>query len=332
MSRATRVSRLCTVMPMVSIAVLLLTSSPALFAQRGVYPSSPIRMVVAFPPGGGVDVVARLIAQKMPGVWGQPVVVDNRPGAGSILATRLVASATPDGYTVLINSSSMVVNQVANANAGYDIERQLIPIINLAWQPNVIVATRGLPLSTLADVIALSRTRKLSYGSPGQGSVGHLAGEYLFSMLAKTNILHVPYNGAPPALTAVVSGQVEVAVMTLPPAVPLITAGKVKGIAVTSAKRASTVPDLPTVAESGFPTYEVNIFTGLFMPAGAPKAVVNRFYEAVLKVMVMPDTKEKLATLGYEPADTSSENFRRLVPEELKKWAKVIETTKIKIE
>ncbi len=332
MSTATRVSQICAMTRMLSIGALVFAVSAPLFAQRGVYPSAPVRMLVGFPPGGGVDVVARLVGQKMSGVWGQPIVVDNRPGAGSIVATRIVANATPDGYTVLINSSSMVVNQVANANAGYDIERQLVPIINLAWQPNVIVAARGLPLSTLNDVIALSRTRKLSYGSPGQGSVGHLAAEYLFNMLAKTNILHIPYNGAPPALTAVISGQVEVAVMTLPPAVPMITAGKVKGIAVTSAKRASTVPDLPTVAESGFPTYEVNIFTGLFMPAGAPKAVVDRFYQAVLKVVAAPDTKEQLATLGYEPADTSSEEFRRLIPEELKKWAKVIEVTKIKIE
>ncbi len=242
-------------------AVLAFVWICPLQAQRGTtYPSAPVRVVVGFPPGGGVDVVARLIAQKMAGVWGQPVVVENRPGAASVLATRLVAGAAPDGYTVLINSNTMVVNQVGNPNAGYDIERQLIPILNVAWQPSI-----------LAD-------------------------------------------------------------LTLPPAVPHVRAGKVKAIAVTSAKRASTLPEVPTVAESGFPGYEVNVFSGFFMPAGAPKPVVDRFHEAVLKVMAMADIKEQLATLGFEPADTSGDEFRRLVSDEVKKWAKVLEAANIKFE
>ena len=301
-------------------------------AQRGPYPSAPVRVVVGFPPGGGVDVVARLIGQKMPGAWGQPVVVDNRPGAASVLATRLVAGAAPDGYTILINSNTMIVNQIGNPNAGYDVERQLIPILNVAWQPNIIVAAVALPVTSLADVIALSRTRKLSFGSPGHGSMGHLAAAYLFNILAKSDILHIPYSGAAPALTAAVSGQVELAGMTLPPAVPHVRAGRVKAIAVTSARRASTLPEVPTVAESGFPGYEVNVFSGFFMPTGTPRPVVTRFYEAVLKVMAMADVKEQFATLGFEPADTSGAEFRRLVPEELKKWAKVLEAANIKFE
>ena len=313
-------------------AVLAFAWIGSLQAQRGAYPSAPVRVVVGFPPGGGVDVVARLIAQKMAGVWGQPVVVENRPGAASVLATRLVASAAPDGYTVLINSNTMVVNQVGNPNAGYDIERQLIPILNVAWQPNIIVAAPALPVTSLGDVLALSRTRKLSFGTPGHGSMGHLAAAYLFNILAKTDILHVPYSGAVPALTAAISGQIDLAGMTLPPAVPHIRAGKVKAIAVTSARRASTLPEVPTVAESGFPGYEVNVFSGFFMPAGTPKPVVDRFHEAVLKVMAMADIKEQLATLGFEPADTSHDEFRRLVSEEVKKWAKVLEATNIKFE
>jgi tripartite-type tricarboxylate transporter receptor subunit TctC len=301
-------------------------------AQRGPYPSGPVRVVVGFPPGGGVDVVARLIGQRMPGVWGQHFVVDNRPGAASVLATRLVAAAAPDGYTVLINSNTMIVNQIGNPNAGINVERQLIPILNVAWQPNIIVAAAALPASSLPDVIALSRKRKLSFGSPGHGSMGHLAAAYLFNILAKSEILHVPYSGAAPALTAAISGQVELAGMTLPPAVPHVRAGRVKAIAVTSARRASTLPDVPTVAESGFPGYEVNVFSGFFMPAGTPKPAVDRFYAAVLKVMAMADVKEQLATLGFEPADTSHDEFRRLVSEEVKKWAKVLEATNIKFE
>jgi len=314
------------------VAILTFVWTGPLHAQRGPYPSAPVKIVVGFPPGGGVDVVARLIAQRMAGVWGQQVVVENRPGAASILATRLVASAAPDGYTVLVNSNTMVVNQVANPNAGYDIERQLIPILNVTWQPNIIVAAPALPVMSLGDVIALSRTRKLSYGTPGQASIPHLAGVYLFNILAKTDVVHVPYSGAVPALTATMAGQIELASLTLPPAVPHVRAGKVKGIAVTSAKRASTLPDIPTVAESGFPGYEFNVFSGFFMPAGTPKPVVDRFYEAVLKVMAMAEVKEQLATLGFEPADTSGDEFRRLVPDEVKKWAKVMEATNIKLE
>jgi len=313
-------------------AVLMFVWVAPLQAQRGPYPSAPVKIVVGFPPGGGVDVVARLIAQKMAGVWGQQVVVENRPGAASILATRLVVNAAPDGYNVLINSNTMVANQLANPNAGYDIERQLIPILNVAWQPNIFVAAPTLPVTSLGDVIALARKRKLSFGTPGQGSIPHLAGVYLFSILAKTEIVHVPFKGAVPALTAAMGGEIELASLTLPPAVPHVQAGKVKGLAVTSAKRASTLPDLPTVAESGFPGYEANVFSGFFMPAGTPKPVVDRFYQAVLKVMAMADVKEKLATLGFEPADTSGDEFRRLVPEEVKKWGKVIKTANIKLE
>jgi tripartite-type tricarboxylate transporter receptor subunit TctC len=316
---------------LLAVAVALAWIAPS-HAQRGPYPSGPVRVVVGFPPGGGVDVVARLIGQRMPGVWGQNVVVDNRPGAASVLATRLVAAAAPDGYTILINSNTMIVNQVGNPNAGFDVERQLLPILNVAWQPNIIVAAIALPASSLSDVIALSRKRKLSFGSPGHGSMGHLAAAYLFNILAKSDILHVPYAGAAPALTAAVGGQVELAGMTLPPAVPHVKAGRVKPIAVTSAKRASTLPDVPTVAESGFPGYEVNVFSGFFMPAGTPKLAVDRFYQAVLKVMTMAEVKEQLATLGFEPADTSHDEFRRLVSEEVRKWAKVLAATNIKFE
>lgn len=306
--------------------------TPALAQQRGAYPAAPVRMVVGFPPGGGVDVVGRLLAQQMTTLWGQPVVVENRPGAGSSIGTRLVAAAAPDGYTVMINSNSIVVNQVANPNAGYDIERQLIPVLNVAWQPTVVVAATSLPVSSLVEAIALSRTRKLSFGTPGQASIPHLAAAYLFDLLAKTETVHVPYNGAAPALAAVVGGQIELAFVTLPPAVPQVKSGKVKGLAVTSAKRTAALPDLPTVAQSGFPGYEVNAFTGFFMPVGTPKPVTVRFRETVLKILAMPDIQGKLTGMGFELADTANEDFPRIVSEELKQWAQVVKATNIKIE
>lgn len=313
-------------------AVLAVVCNIPAHAQRGPYPSAPVRMIVGFPPGGGVDVVARLLAAQMTPLLGQSVVVENRPGAGSSIGTRLVAAAASDGYTVLINSNSIVVNQVANPNAGYDIERQLIPLLNVAWQPTVIAAAANLPATSLAEVIALSRTRALSFGTPGQASIPHLAAAYLFDLLAKTQAIHVPYNGAAPALAAVVGGQIDLAFVTLPPAVPQVKSGKVKGIAVTSAKRTSALPDLPTVAESGFPGYEVNAFTGVFMPAGTPMGVTDRFREALLKVLAMPDIQGKLTGLGFELADTANEDFKRIISDELKQWAKVVKATNIKIE
>ena len=312
-------------------ALIVLCVSPAQ-AQRGAYPSAPVKIIVAFPPGGGVDVVARLVSQKLTVLWGQPVLVDNRPGASTSIGTRFVADSAPNGYTILINSSSMTINQVANRNAGYDVERQLIPVLNAAWQPLVIAAAPDLPAASLKDVLALSKTRKLSYGSPGQAGVGHLAGSYLFDLLAKVEILHIPYKGAAPALADLAGKQTELAIVTLPPAVPLIKSGKVKAIAVTSIKRASSLPNLPTVAESGFPGYDVNTFTGFFMPAGTPKAVIDTFRDAVIKVLAMTDIKEKLANLGFEQADTAKENFSLIVSDELKQWTKVIKEANIKVE
>lgn len=301
-------------------------------AQRGPYPSAPVKIIVGFPPGGGVDVVARLVGQKLAILWGQPVLVDNRPGASTSIATRLVADSAPDGYTVLINSSSMTINQVANRNAGYDVERELIPVLNAAWQPLVVAAHPDLPAASLRDVLSLAKTRKLAYGTPGQAGIGHLAGAYLFDLLAKVEILHIPYKGAAPALTDLAGKQMELAVVTLPPAVPLIKAGKVKAIAVTSAKRASSLPNLPTVAESGFPGYDVNTFTGFFMPVGTPKAVVDAFRESVLKVLAMTEIKDRLANLGFEQADAAKENFPRIVSDELKQWIKVVKEANVKVD
>jgi tripartite-type tricarboxylate transporter receptor subunit TctC len=207
-----------------------------------------------------------------------------------------------------------------------------VPVLNVAWQPNIIAAAPALQVSSLADVVALARTRKLNYGTPGQGSVPHLAAVYLFNMLSKAEIVHVPYSGAAPALTALMGNQVELGIMTLPPAVPHVKAGKVRAIAVTSAKRASTLPEVPTVAESGFPGYNVNVFSGFFMPAATPRAAVDRFREAVQAVIAMPDVKEQLATLGFEPADPSGDEFRRLVAEEIRQWTEVVRATHLRIE
>jgi tripartite-type tricarboxylate transporter receptor subunit TctC len=257
------------------------------------------------------------------------VIVENRPGAASMIATRLAAAATANGHSILINSNTLVVNQILNANAGYDIERQFTPVVNLAWQPNIIAATQALPASNLRDLIAHAKTAKLGYGTPGQGSMPHLAAVFLFNRLAKVDILHVPFSGAAPALTATIAGQPELSVVTLPPAVPLVKAGRLKGIVVTSAKRAGALPDVPTVAESGFPGYEVNVFSGFFVPRVTPAAAVERLRATVLRVLAQPEIQAQLATMGFEPADNTTDDFPQRVARELRLWNKVLAGIKL---
>ena len=307
-----------------------LMATGAGYAQTGPYPSQRVHFIVGFPPGGGVDIVARLVAEKLTPLFGQPVVVENRPGAGTSIATRYVASAKPDGYTLLMNSNSMLANQVINPNAGYDVERDLVPVLKAAVQPNIIVATASLPAKTLKEVIELSKRQDMTYGSPGAGSIPHLAAEQLFTALAGTKIRHIPYPGAAPALTSALGGQVSLAVVTAPPAVPHVKAGKLKGIAVTTAKRMAALPDVPTVIESGFPGFVVETWAGFFAPAATPPAVLQTLSGAMLKALAMPEVKEKLASLGFEAADLATEPFRREISNELKQVAEVVQKANLK--
>jgi tripartite-type tricarboxylate transporter receptor subunit TctC len=299
-------------------------------AQTGSYPSQRVHIIVGFPPGGGVDIVARLVADKLTPMFGQPVVVENRPGAGTSIATRYVAGAKPDGYTLLMNSNSMVANQVINPNAGYDIERELVPVLKAAVQPNIIVAAADLPAKTLKDVIELSKRQDITYGSPGAGSIPHLAAEHLFTALAGARLRHIPYPGAAPALTSALGGQVSLVVVTAPPAVPHVKAGKLKGIAVTTAKRMAALPQVPTVIESGYPGFVIETWAGFFAPAATPPAVLQALSGAMLKTLAMPEVKERLASLGFEPADLTTEPFRREISGELKQVAEIVKKANLK--
>jgi tripartite-type tricarboxylate transporter receptor subunit TctC len=299
-------------------------------AESDVYPSRQIHIIVGFPPGGGVDVVARLIADKLAPLLGKPVVVENRAGASGSLATRQVAAMPPDGYTLLMNSNSMLANQVVNANAGHDVERQLVPVLKAAVQSNIIVATSSLDVSTLADVINLARTRELDYGSPGAGSIPHLSAEYLFSALAGVRLKHIPFPGAAQALTTALAGHIQLASVTTPPAVPLVQEGKLKAIAVTSARREPALPNVPTVAESGFKDFATYTWAGFFAPAATPQPVIDTLANAMLKILEMPDVKEKLVVLGFDPAGTRSADFSREISGELRQWSDVAQKVGIK--
>ncbi len=305
--------------------------APAVLGQ-GAYPNKPVRIIVAFAPGGIADVAARLVAAKMSESWGQNVVVENRAGGGGSIGVVAAARSAPDGYTVLATTTSIAVNPSLSANAGYDIDKDLVPVINLASSPNLFAAYPGAGATTLRQFIDKAKSGKLNYGSAGSGTTPHLSAEYLFKILAKVNVTHVPYKGAGPAVAAAVAGEVEVASVAMPPVVPQVKAGRLIGLAVTSNKRVAALPDVPTVAESGFPGFEDYTWVGFFMPAGSPPEAVNRFNSEINKLLATQDMKDRLAALGFEPVGGSPAEFGRYVTAEVQKWAKVVKDTGAKAE
>lgn len=312
------------------LALAGLGAAGGALAQADAYPSKPVHFIVGFPPGGGVDVIARLVADKFAQITGRPAVVENRPGASTGIATRAVGAAKADGYMVLVNSNSMVANQITNANAGYNIERDLAAVLKAAVQSNIVVAAPDLPVSTAKDIVALSRKQDLTYGSPGEGSIPHLAAESIFTAMAGARLRHIPYSGAAPALIAVAGNQVSLACVTAPPAIPLVTGGKLKGIVVTTARRIPALPAVPTASEAGFPGVSIETWVGFFLPAGAPQSVVSTLGNAIVQALAMPDVREKFVALGFESADTAGAAFQREIAGELKLWADVVQKAGLK--
>lgn len=299
-------------------------------SQAQTYPDKPVRLVVPYAPGGPTDIIARLFSEKLADLWKQPVLVDNRAGASGNVGSAQVAKAAPDGYTVLINTSSVAVNASLYTNAGYNLDKDLVGVINVANSPNVIVAGASLPAKNLRDGLEAAKSGKLSYGSPGTGTTPHLSAEYLFKVLAKTPVLHAPYKGAGPALNGALTGEIQFASVAMPAAVSLIKGGKLQGLAVTSVKRASALPDVPTVAESGFPGFEDYTWVGVFVPTGTPKAVVTRLHADIEALLQQPAVRDQLAAVGFDPVGGSPESFARYLKQEISKWATVVRETGIK--
>ena len=306
-------------------SLLLFAAIPAIAQDN-----RPVRLVVSFPPGGGVDAVARLFADKMSALLGQTVVVENRGGASGLIAGKQVASAEPDGLSVLIASNSMVVAQVMSPNAGLDIARDLKALASVAPQAIIITAQPDFAANTLPELVAAAKARRLNYGSPGAGSVPHLLGVYLFGSLAGVTLEHIPFPGAAQALTALLGRQIDLAMVTLAPAVTLVADGKMKGIAVTTPERSAALPQVATAAESGYPGFSVSVWTGFFVPARTPKPVADRLEAVVLKVANDPEIKGKLTQLGFEPTHIAGEPFQRDVAAELKRWDEVVEKAGLK--
>ena len=324
--------------PRVSVAGIaraILLAAPALaasVAQAQSFPAKPVHLVVAFAPGGPADIIARLISQRLGEALGQPVLVENRAGAGGVVAAQQIARGPADGYTVLVTTTAFAVGPSLAKAPGYDIEKDFAPVSLIASQPSVIVAYPGLNLNTLQEVLAAAKTGKLNFGTAGTGTTPHLAAEYLFKVLAKVDVTHIPYNGGGPALQAVVGGNVELVNVALSPAIPLIKAGKLRGIAVTGAKRSEAPPSIPTVAESGFPGFEDYTWVAALAPAGTPPETVNRLSEEIDKLLKTPEFRERLANVAFDPVGGTPAKFAQSLRADAARLSKFVRETGLKIE
>lgn len=291
------------------------------------YPSKPIRMVVAFPPGGPVDVVARLIAPKLTEALGQSVVIENVGGGGGNIAAARVAKSAADGYTVLAHSSAYAVNPALLGNTGFDAEKDMIAIAVVASQANLIFVHADFPAKTLQELLELAKRQKLAFASPSSGTTPHLTAENLFRVRAKVDITHVPFKGAGPAMTAVLGAQPPLGVLAGTAPMPHIKSGRVRALAVSSARRLPSLPEVPTLGELGYPGMEDYTWVGLFVPAGTPAEAAQKLNDAVLRAVHSADVKERLDALAFEPTAAPLRETAEYVRAELVKWAQVVRET-----
>jgi tripartite-type tricarboxylate transporter receptor subunit TctC len=316
---------------LVRLALILLAALAGV-AQAQTYPAKPVRMVVGFPPGGGTDILARIVALKLSEAWGQQVVVENRPGASATIAAAVVAKAAPDGYT--LSMGQLTPNAIAPAlmaDLPYDAARDFVPVILVGTSPNVLVVNPSLPAKNLAELVALAKSRpgKVTYASSGQGSLQHIAAE-LFSGVAGLQVVHVPYKGSSQAIVDMLSGQVDMNFDSMPAALQHVKAGKLRALAVTSAKRASGLPDVPTVAESGYADYDLNTWWGLFVPAGTPAAVVAKIHRDTLAILQNADVRERFAGVSVDVGGGSAEDFANLVAADIAKYRALVRQLRIR--
>jgi tripartite-type tricarboxylate transporter receptor subunit TctC len=292
------------------------------------WPSKPIRFVVGFPAGGATDLVARTISQKLSDALKQPVVVDNRPGAASNIAAELVATSPKDGHTIFLGTVSTSINPSLYRKLAYDALRDFAPVTQVTSTPFLAAVHPSLPVRNIKDLIALAKSNpaKLAYASAGSGSGGHLFVE-MFAAMAQIKFVHVPYKGAAPATTATMSGETQVLFDNITTTLPVTRSGKLRGLAVTTAKRSAAAPELPTVAEAGVPGYDANAWFGIFVPAGTPQAIIERLHAETVKIVNLPDTRERFLSLGAEPVGSTPAEFGAFFRKEVAKWAKVVKAS-----
>ena len=312
--------------------VVSLLASPVTGAEPERYPARPIRIVVPFTPGGSNDLLGRVLAQKLNAAWGQPVIIDNRPGAGSTIGIELVVRAAPDGYTLLTTSGGIAING-SLYRLSFNPVTDLAPVALLAQMPYVLAVHPALPALSTRELINLARAQpgKLTFSSSGAGTSSHLAME-MFKSLAKINVLHVPYKGGGPAVTALAGGEVQITFNVITGTLPQARAGRIRALAVSSARRVEIAPELPTVAESGLPGFEAIAWYNMFAPAGTPRAIVNRINAEVNRLLAQPEVRERLLALGVAPFTGTPEALSDYLKFEVARWAKVIREADIKLE
>ena len=307
--------------------VLILTG--ALAQSNSLYPVKSIRMIVPSAPGSGPDIVARAIGQKLTAALGQSIVVDDKPGAGGIIGSEAAAKSSPDGYTLIMsNAGTHAVNASLYAKLPYDPVKDFAPVTLVAIAPNILIVHPTLPVHSARELIALAKSKpgELTFGSGGNGSTAHLSGE-MFRTMAGINIVHVPFKGSPAAVIGVISGQIAMAFPNIPPALPHVRSGKLKALAVTTAKRSVAVPDLPTVAESGLPGYEATAWFGVLAPAATPPQIIGTLNAAIVRIVHTRDMQERLMAEGTEAVGNTPEQFTQIIKSDIAKWAKVVKAS-----
>ena len=316
----------------VAACILGLASLAAASALAQQYPAKPVRMVVPFAAGGPADLVARLLSAKLPEIWGQPLVIENRGGAGGNIGTAAAARAAPDGYTILLTTSGLMSNPSLYKDVGFDPVKDFAPVTVIGNSATILVRHPSLEgVNTMRDVERLARTSRVDFATPGIGLAGHLSGE-LFKTLAKVDMQPIPFAGAAPAIAAVLSGQVKLGFMAVPSTVPHVKAGKLVAIAVTSPQRLAVLPDVPTVAESGYPGFQVDNMYGVLAPHGTPPEVVKKLHDDIVRVVQQPDVRKALEAATIDIIANTPEEFSRYILSEYTKWAKVVKDSGARVE
>ena len=312
------------------LSMLGVVSTGSALAQAN-YPDKPVRFVVPYPPGGGTDVIARIVQDRFQALLGQPIIIDNKGGAGGSVGSELAARAAPDGYTVLFTLSSHTINPAIYPKLSFDTIKDFESIGTVASLPQILVANPMVPASTVAELVALAKAKPelLAYASVGNGSPGHLAGE-LFKLRTGTQMTHIPYRGGGPAVTDVISGQVPLLWVSIPAAAQFVKTGKLKAFAVSTLKRSAAFPDVPTVQETGVPDFEVDSWYAMFVPARTPQPVIDRLNRALNTVVAEPGIRDKLLAQGAEGVGGTPQTLTRIVAAEIPKWAKLAKDANIK--
>lgn len=316
-----------------AIGIGLLLTMPAGWAQTPAFPNRTVHVIVPFPPGGAVDPIARSVSQKLAEAWGQPVVVDNKPGAATIIGADFVAKAAPDGYTVILVSTSFTVNPTAYSKLPFDPVKDFVPISLVSRLPLLLVVNPQLPVNSVKELIAHLKANRgqINFSSIGNGSTQDLAGE-LFKSMADLNLVHVPYKGSGPSMMSVLSGETSMTFESVFLLMPQVKAGKLRALAAAGAQRTPLAPDLPTASESGLPGFNVASWVGFLAPAGTPRDVVQKWSRDVSRIMQLPEIRERQISQGLEPVGSTPEYFAEFIKTEITKWGGVVRQAGIKLD